>query len=67
MANDQSLEPKHFTCGHNLVVVGYDRVIRGGYWEKSSPRSFISSCYSCCCRGDSSTNAFSLREGHPRA
>jgi hypothetical protein len=45
-----------------LVVVGYDRVIKGGYWEKSIPRSFISSC----CRGGSSMITFSLREGHTR-
>jgi hypothetical protein len=59
VANDQSLEPKHFTCDHNLVVVGYDRVINGGYWEKSIPRSFISSC----CRGGSSTITFSFEGG----
>jgi hypothetical protein len=59
----KSLEPKHFTCDHNLVVVGHDRVIKGGYWEKSIPRSFISSC----CRAGSSTIAFSLREGHTKA
>ncbi len=63
VSNDQSLEPKHFTCNHNLVVVGYDRIIRGEYWEKSSPRSFISSC---CSEGFSMT-AFCLREGYPRA